>query len=389
MPQQPEQANNLFFSKPLQVGKLRIKNRVLLAPLAGVSDVPFRRVCQEQGAGLTYVEMLSATAIRYKNRRTFEMMARHPSESVLGVQVTGSNAEDVAFAIEQLDALGFETIDINMGCPVKKVTSAGCGSAILKDPQRVEKTVSLARQSTSLPLSAKIRLGFTREDVNVTDTVSRITLSAADMVTIHGRTRSESYSTPVDCGGVRAGIQSALSAARGSDRPPPVTIGNGDIFDIASAQRMQQETGCDGVMVSRGALGNPWIFREILEEKTYNPSFAEWYDLVMRHLDYHQAHYGNTATAAALMRKHLLWYAKGYPGIKSLRDFLNRVESLDVARDILKNFASTLSPDTPRFVWCEADGNSNKYMYDPKYEMDRQLDRGVGDEDLQPTTQEG
>jgi tRNA-dihydrouridine synthase len=232
-------------------------------------------------------------------------------------------------------------------------------------------------------------LGFTREDVNVADTVSRITLSAADMVTIHGRTRSESYSTPVDCSGVRAGIQSALLAARESGRLPPVTIGNGDIFDIASALRMREETGCDGVMVSRGALGNPWVFKEILQEQTYNPSFAEWYDLVMRHLDYHQAHYGNTPTAAALMRKHLLWYAKGYPGIKALRDYLNRIESLDVAREILRNFATTLSPDTPRFVWCELDANSNKYMYDPKYEMDRQLDRGVGDEDLTPTAQEG
>ncbi|MBM3381689.1 MAG: tRNA dihydrouridine synthase DusB [Betaproteobacteria bacterium] len=389
MQEQSKSNKNLFFSEPLQVGKLRVKNRVLLAPLAGVSDVPFRRVCQEQGAGLTYVEMLSATAIRYKNKRTFEMMVRHPSENLLGVQVTGSSAEDVAIAIEQLDALGFDTIDINMGCPVKKVTSAGCGSAILKDPHRVEKTVRLARQSTSLPLSAKIRLGFTREDVNVTDTVSRITLSAADMVTIHGRTRSESYSTPVDCSGVRLGIQSAISSACNSARPIPVTIGNGDIFDIGSARRMREETGCDGIMVSRGALGNPWVFREILEEQTYNPTFAEWHDLVLRHLDYHQAHCGNTPTAAALMRKHLLWYAKGYPGIKALRDTLNRIESLDVAREILKNFATTLAPETPRFVWCDVDGNANKYMYDPKYEMDRQLDRGVGDEDLTPATQEG
>lgn len=384
----PATPQHTFFSKPLKVGSLQLKNRVFLAPLAGVSDVPFRRICQEQGAGLTYVEMLSATAIRYKNRRTFEMMARHPSESVLGVQVTGSSAEDVAFAIEQLDSAGFETIDINMGCPVKKVTGAGCGSAILKDPVRVQKTVELARQSTSLPLSAKIRLGFTRENVNVTDTTSRITLSAADMVTIHGRTRSESYSTPVDRAGVRVGIQSALVAARDQGRTPPVTIGNGDIFDIASALQMREETGCDGVMVSRGALGNPWIFKEILAEKSYHPSFAEWLDLVMRHLDYHEAHYGNSLTSAALMRKHLLWYAKGYPGIKSLREHFNRIESLNAARDILRNFASTLDPQTPRFTWCEGDTNTQKHMYDPKYEMDRQLDRGVGDEDMTPQ-QEG
>lgn len=370
------------FSDPLSIRSLQVKNRVFLAPLAGVSDIPFRRVCQEQGAGLTYVEMLSSTAIRYKNRRTFEMMARHSSESVLGVQVTGPNAEDVATAIEILDSCGFDTIDINMGCPVKKVTGAGCGSAILRDPARVQKTVELARAATGKPLSAKIRLGYTRDAVNVTDTTTRIALSAADMVTIHGRTRSESYSTAVDCAGIRSGVQSAIAAALLAEREAPVTVGNGDIFDIASAQRMLRETGCDAVMVSRGALGNPWIFREILEEKPYHPSFAEWLDVVMDHIDYHQEHYGNTTTAAVLMRKHLLWYAKGFPAIKGLRDYLNRVDTLDSAREILRNFAATIPATTPRFVWCENEPAGQKHMYDPKFEMDRQLDRGVGDEGL-------
>lgn len=373
------------FSDPLKVQNLQIKNRVFLAPLAGVSDVPFRRICQEQGAGLTYVEMLSSTAIRYKNRRTFEMMARHASESILGVQVTGPNPEDVATAIEVLDTCGFDTIDINMGCPVKKVTGAGCGSAILKDPARVQKTMELARAATQRPLSAKIRLGFTRDAVNVTDTTSRIALSAADMVTIHGRTRSESYSTPVDCAGIRQGIQSAVMACLSNESAPPVTVGNGDIFDLASAQKMMNETGCDAVMISRGALGNPWIFREILDEKTYNPTFAEWLDVVMDHIDYHQEHYGNTTTAAILMRKHLLWYAKGFPGIKALRDHLNRVDSLDSARAILNGFAETLSAQTPRFAWVDNEFNGQQQGYDPKYEMDRTLDRGVGDEGLTPT----
>ena len=374
--------NNNFFSKPLTIGNLELKNRVLLAPLAGVSDIPFRRICQSQGAALTYVEMLSATAIRYRNRRTFEMMSRHPSESVLGVQVTGSNAEDVADAVELLANSGFETIDINMGCPVKKVTSAGCGSAILKDPNRVQETVELARAKTELPLSAKIRLGFTRDQVNVLDTTQRITAAHADMITIHGRTRSESYSTPVDCGGIQAGVENIKHVATQAGRPTPAIIGNGDIFDLESAQRMRNETGCDGVMVSRGALGNPWIFREILSEKTYNPSFNEWLDLVETHIGYHQEHYGNTQTAAVLMRKHLLWYAKGFPGIKPLREFLNRVESLDSAREILRSYAKSISGETPRFAWTEVDNSGQKYMYDPKYEMDRTLDRGVGDEGM-------
>lgn len=370
------------FSQPMKIRSLEVKNRVFLAPLAGVSDIPFRRICQEQGAGLTYVEMLSSTAIRYKNRRTFEMMARHASESILGVQVTGPSAEDVATAIEILDGAGFDTIDINMGCPVKKVTGAGCGSAILKDPHRVQKTVELARSATTKPLSAKIRLGFTRDAVNVTNTTQRISQSLADMVTIHGRTRSESYATPVDCEGIRQGVQSAVIAALGAELPPPVTVGNGDIFDFASAQKMMDDTGCDAVMVSRGALGNPWIFREILDEKVLNPSFAEWLDLVLTHIDYHQEYYGDTTTAAVLMRKHLLWYAKGFPGIKGLREHLNRVSTLDTAREILTSFAKTLPAQTPRFVWCENEPTAQQHMYDPKFEMDRQLDRGVGDEGL-------
>jgi tRNA-dihydrouridine synthase B len=192
------------FASPLQIGTLTVPNRVLLAPLAGVSDVPFRRVCQQLGAGLTYVEMLSATAIRYKNRRTFEMMARHGDESILGVQVTGPSADEVEEAVGVLSGLGFDTIDINMGCPVRKVVGAGCGSAILRDQPRLLDTVRRARAATHLPLSIKYRLGYTRDALNVEETTRNGILGSADMLTIHGRTRSEGYDTPVDLAGIGA-----------------------------------------------------------------------------------------------------------------------------------------------------------------------------------------
>jgi tRNA-dihydrouridine synthase len=147
---------------------------------------------------------------------------------------------------------------------------------------------------------------------------------------------------------------------------------------------MAEETGCDALMVSRGALGNPWIFRELIEERHYRPSFSEWFDLVLTHLDFHEQHYGQTQTAAVLMRKHLLWYAKGFPGIKSLREHLNRVDSLETAREILRAYARTISPETQRFAWMENESNTPAHMYDPKFEMDRTLDRGVGDEGLSP-----
>lgn len=366
-----------YFNQPIQLGALTLKNRVFLAPLAGVSDVPFRRISQELGAGLTYVEMLSATAISYKNKKTFDMMARHASEQVLGVQVTGPNAEQVAQAVGVLDKQGFDTIDINMGCPVRKVVNAGCGSAILKEPERISQTVQLARAATAKPLSAKFRLGYTRDNINVADTTARVIQAQVDMFTIHGRTRSESYSTPCDLNGIQ------LSMAVAKDIPKKVIrVGNGDIFDFTFAEKMRQETECDAVMVSRGALGNPWIFKEILEGREIQPSFAEWYDLVLRHLSYQEEHFGNTKLAAILARKHLLWYTKGFPQSKAVRDVLNRVEDLQQAKEILRDYATKVTPDYIRYSGSHAE---NRDGYDPKYEMDRQLDRGVGDEEMNPS----
>ncbi|MES2614513.1 MAG: tRNA-dihydrouridine synthase [Bdellovibrionota bacterium] len=368
------------FNTPIQIGKLEIKNRVFLAPLAGVSDIPFRRICQELGAGLTYVEMLSSVAIKYNSKRTFQMMDRHKSESILGVQVTGGNAADVAAAVTVLDKQGFETIDINMGCPVRKVVSAGCGSAILKDPERITDTVLQCRSATQKPLSAKFRLGYTREQINVDNTVDRVVSSHVDMFTIHGRTRSESYSTPCDYSGIKLGLDVAVKK-----QSSVVKVGNGDIFDFKTAQKMYAETGCDAVMVSRGALGNPWIFAEILAEKSVQPSIEEWFDVVCRHLDYQKEYFGDTKLAAILMRKHLLWYAKGFPNSKGARNILNQVESLEQAKEVLLNFKNEVPAHFVRFEGFGIEPvaeNQNSSDYDPKYEMDRTLDRGVGDDGL-------
>ncbi len=362
-----------FFNQPIVIGNLAIKNRVFLAPLAGVSDIPFRRVCQELGAGLTYVEMLSAVAIKYKSKRTFQMMDRHKSEGILGVQVTGGSADDVALAVGVLDQQGFETIDINMGCPVRKVVSSGCGSAILKDPERISQTVLQCRSTTQKPLSAKFRLGYTRDNINIANTVERVVLENADMFAIHGRTRSESYATPCDLQGIKQGVERATEL-----KSKAVKVGNGDIFDFVSAQKMQETTNCDAVMVSRGALGNPWIFKEILQGKSTHPTFSEWKELVLRHLEYQQEYFGDTPLAAILMRKHLLWYTKGFPNSKEMRNVLNRVESLTQAREILSQFSISTPSGFVRYDGFALEGGD----YDPKFEMDRQLDRGVGDDNL-------
>lgn len=359
-----------MLSTPLQYGPLTLRNRAFLAPLAGVSDVPFRRICQELGAGLTFVEMLSAIALLVQNDRTIQMLSRHPSEKILGVQVTGPDADRIQRSVRLLDQSHFETIDINMGCPARKVVGSGNGSALLKDTARLEDIVAAARAATTRPLSVKIRLGFTADAINVEANTAAIARAGADMLTIHGRTREDTYAIRVSLPGIAAGFAAARAV-----NPKIITIGNGDLMEAADAEKMAQATGCDGVMVSRGALGNPWIFRALAGEGSEDPTIAEWEETVLRHLDYHEEHYGDTEIAARLTRKHLLWYASGFPRIHRLREVFNTVPSLAEARRIVSEFAKTLPSDLRRGEDLPREALASA---DPKYQMDRQLDRGVG-----------
>jgi nifR3 family TIM-barrel protein len=330
-------------SQPIRIGNLEVPNRVFLAPLAGVSDVPFRRICRDMGAGLAFVEMLNANTVIHATRRIRRLTSRHSSEDVLGVQVTGPQAERVAEAVTLLDRQGFDLIDINMGCPVRKIVSRGSGSAILKDLDRLEDTVALSRAATRKPLSVKVRLGFTREETNIEQTSPLVAGAGADMFTIHGRARSERYDVPVDYDGIRAGLERARAVAG----PAFVTVGNGDVLNREAAREMVRRTHCDAVMVSRGSLGNPWIFAFIQDEQRPEPNLEEWCDVVMRHLDYHQDFYGEDPYAVVLTRKHLLWYAKGFPEIKRFRDRMSRVKTLDEARSLVREYAATF-PGTLR-----------------------------------------
>ena len=368
-----------FFRQPFQLGRLTVPNRVLLAPLAGVSDAPFRRICQELGAGLTYVEMLAAVAIHRRNQKTMDMCRRDAAEPLLGVQLTGSTAELVAQGVEFLSGLPFDTIDINMGCSVRKVISGGSGSGILSEPERITATVTAARAVTDLPLSVKTRLGVSRDDISIEDTARRVVEAGADMFTIHGRTRDERYGDPADLEGIRRGIETARAVAA----RPLVLVGNGDLFTWEAARQMREVTGCDAVMISRGALGNPWVFREILEERTVHPPMGEWGEVVLRHLDYQEALYGDTPLAAVMMRKHLLWYIKGFPCNKELGRVLGLVSSLDEARKALRQYVSEWPADLIRFEGAHrTDSRFGAHSkYDPKYEMDRVHDRGVGEEE--------
>ncbi|MFO1522809.1 MAG: tRNA-dihydrouridine synthase [Kiritimatiellia bacterium] len=364
--------------QPLSIGSLTIPNRVLLAPLAGVSDIPFRRICQEMGAGLTYVEMLAANAMHHRNSRTQEMMARHAAEPQLGVQLTGPTVESVAAGVRLLNAKPFDTVDINMGCPVRKVVHNGSGSGFLRDPNRVTETVKAAVGESRAPLTVKIRLGFSREDKNVTDIADRVARAGAAMLTIHGRCKSENYSVPVDLLSIREGAEAAREGSGGRI----VVIGNGDIFSPKDALRMLEHGGVDGVMVSRGALGSPWIFRQILGRMDGEPTVVEWRDVILRHLEYHAEHYAPYEELAPLLfRKHLMWYFSGYPGARGMRPTLGTLETLEAIRETVLEYADTLPATLPRFATREEMARHKLAQgFDPKFDMDRELDRGVGGE---------
>ena len=349
-------------------------NPVFLAPLAGVSDHPFRRVCAARGADLTYVEMISAAALIHNSERTFGMLKRHSSEGVLGVQVTGRSADETAEAIGILDRLErFDTIDINMGCPVQKVVKSGCGSAILKDPRRVFETLQKSRKQTTLPLTAKIRLGWDRNSLNGVEVAKAVEEGGADWLTVHGRTRSDDYGVAVDLEAI-AEIKAAVKI--------PV-LGNGNLFSVPDAKMMLEKTGVDGLMLSRGALGDPWLFARIKGRK--EPLHRdEWLSCVRDHVAWQAEEYGSQGSGAVCLRKHLLWYAKGWTGVKHLREALNCTEDLSLALKTIEEFCETLyaSGVEVREDAEDFDRSGQRFRWDPKFEMDRILDRGVGDDGL-------
>lgn len=341
---------------------------IMLAPLAGTSDIPFRRVCQDQGASLTYVEMISATALCHESKRTLEMLVRHTEESLLGVQLTGPDAEQTARALSILDKMSFETIDLNMGCPVRKIVKTGCGSAILKDPERVYRTVKLCREQTAKPLSMKIRIGWDHGSVNAVEVCKAGEEAGIDWITVHGRTRSDNYAVPVDL----------EMMARCQENVQVPLIGNGNLFSRQDVTYMKERTNVDGVMISRGALGNPWVFARA-HGRDAAVGIDEWQQVVSKHLDYQERCYGASGRGAVCMRKHLLWYTKGWPHARHWRARFQEVDGLDAARRLLDQFCEALRLLEPELVREEvAAHQSERFHWDPKWEMDRRLDRGVG-----------
>lgn len=315
---------------PLQIGNVTLENNLILAPMAGVTDLPFRLLCKEKGAGLLCMEMVSAKAILYKNKNTQALLEIDPRENPVSLQLFGSDPDIISQIAHEIEERPFDILDINMGCPVPKIVNNGEGSALMKNPvlagEIIEKTVKAIQK----PVTVKIRKGFDDEHVNAVEMARVAQESGAAAVAVHGRTREQYYSGKADWDIIRQ-VKEAVSI--------PV-IGNGDLLTAEDVIAMKEQTGCDGFMIGRGAQGNPWIFEQILHyfrtgEKLPKPSAEEVTDMILRHAKM-MLEFKGEYTGIREIRKHAAWYTAGYPNSAKLRVAINAVESYEELERLLK-----------------------------------------------------
>ena len=305
----------------MNIRNVKIDNPYILAPMAGVTDLPFRLLCKEQGAGLLCMEMISAKALQYKNKNTKALLAIHPKEYPVSLQLFGSDPKIISEQAKRIEELPFQILDINMGCPVPKVVKNGEGSALMKNPKLVYEIVYQTARAIQKPVTVKIRKGFDDTCINAVEIAKIIEEAGGAAVAVHGRTREQYYSGKADWEIIRQ-VKEAVSI--------PV-IGNGDVTSGEKALEMRERTGCDGVMIGRGAQGNPWIFHELLEyditgKLPPRPSKEQIKETMLRHARL-QLEFKGEYLGIREMRKHVAWYTKGMEGSAKLRDDINKVES--------------------------------------------------------------
>ena len=304
-----------------KIGNVTLENNIILAPMAGVCDLPFRVLCKEQGAGLLCMEMVSAKGIYYRNRNTEILLATVPEERPVSLQLFGADADIMSEMAKRIEERPFDILDINMGCPVPKVVNNGEGAALMKQPKLVYEIISKMVKAIEKPVTVKIRKGFDDAHVNAVEIAKIAEEAGAAAIAVHGRTREQYYSGKADWDIIRQ-VKEAVSI--------PV-IGNGDILTAQDVYEMRRQTGCDGFMIGRGAQGNPWIFRQILHymetgEELPKPDIREVADMVLRHARAQIAFKGELMGMRE-MRKHAAWYTSGYKNSAKLRGKINEVET--------------------------------------------------------------
>lgn len=313
--------NNLSNHK-LKIGNVNLDNPFILAPMAGVTDLPFRLLCHEMGAGLSCMEMVSAKAIMYNNKNTDLLMEIHPDEKPVSLQLFGSDPEIMSSMAKKIEDRPFAILDINMGCPVPKVVNNHEGSALMKNPLLAGKIIEKCATAINKPVTVKIRKGFDDQHVNAEEIAYIAQESGAAAITVHGRTREQYYDGEADWDII----------ARVKDKVSIPVIGNGDIITPLDAEKMMETTGCDGVAIGRACRGNPFIFKSMLDYflrgiVTDKPPFKEILKVARRHLEL-EVKYKGEYTAVREMRKHIAWYTAGYPGSASMRRRVNELDNL-------------------------------------------------------------
>lgn len=318
--------------KQLKIGNVTLKNCLILGPMAGVTDLPFRLLCMEQGAGLACMEMVSAKGILYRNKNTEALLQIDEREHPVSLQLFGADPDILSEMAKKIEDRPFDILDLNMGCPVPKVVHNGEGSALMKQPLLAGKIIEKTVRAIKKPVTVKIRKGFDAEHVNAVEMAHIAQESGAAAIAVHGRTREQYYAGTADWDIIRQ-VKQAVSI--------PV-IGNGDIRTAQDVLRMKEQTGCDGFMIARGAQGNPWIFSQIAACLTTGqietPSPREVAATILRHARMQIAYKGDYVGMRE-MRKHAAWYTSGYPHASKLRREMNAIESYEQLQELMEYFS--------------------------------------------------
>lgn len=294
----------------LRLGSRVLNNPYVLAPMAGITNAPFRLLMKELGAGVVISELISATGMEYESRKTFDLCHYFEEERPVGLQIFGENAEHLSVAARKLELRGVDFVDINLGCPVPKVVSKGGGAAMLKDPMKLYQTLRQVREAIQIPLTIKIRTGWDSCSINASESVHAGAEAGVEWVAVHGRTRAQGYEGHADWDLI----------AKIKEKSPVPIIGNGDVLTAEQAVRRLKESGCDGIMIGRGALRDPFIFRKIAELEGREVPKADWdyWRMISRHIELLKSCYG-TFHVGIQLRKFLTWYSAGIEGASNFR----------------------------------------------------------------------
>ena len=314
-----------MYIKPIKIGNVEIQNNIFLAPMAGITDLPFRILCKEHGAGLVYTEMVSSKGIFYDDSKTKRLMSLDERERPAAIQIFGSDAEIMSEMAEKISEEA-DIIDINMGCPAPKVIKNLDGSKLMLYPEKIDEITKKVVERAKVPVTIKIRKGWDDEHVNAVEIAQIAEKNGISAITVHGRTREQFYTGTADLEIIKK-VKEAVKI--------PV-IGNGDIINGETAKRMFETTGCDAIMIGRGSNGNPWIFEEIIKylnnDTSYQkPTIEEIKRMINKHLNMLCEHKGEY-TAIREMRKQIAWYVKGLPGATQIRNEINKIEEIESLR---------------------------------------------------------